>query len=113
MKQPATGVGDAVAGGGRRWTGDLEDDSRSAEGTFGDRLGDSVGVGLLSRRIAQGWSTFFTAIFEPLFRSGLLCECQVGTNFRAKNTFPVEWWMLCVYVKNGAIFSTWRKSKTN
>jgi len=32
----------------------------------------------------QGWSTFFTAIIESLFSSGLLCECQAGTHYTAK-----------------------------
>jgi len=31
------------------------------------------------------WSTFFSAIFELLFRSGLLRECQVGADYSAKN----------------------------
>src|SRR5439155_22348558 len=59
-KQPAPGVGDAVAGCGRRWTGRSAsgDASRSAEGTFGDRLGDSVGAGFCRDGSCEGGLLF-------------------------------------------------------
>src|SRR5438874_9367487 len=104
-KQPAPGVGDAVAGCGRRWTGRSAsgDASRSAEGTFGDRLGDSVGAGFCRDGSCEG-GLLFSLPLLTLF-SGLVYFvnakwARISEPKTSENTFRPFWLFFKVHVED-------------